>query len=377
MASSDGHASGKKSLYSGAGVGMLKQMAKLKTVIMGSMAMGLIVKTRRILIWSLLFVPSLLFAAGDSLSDRLVSPDAAVRQTALGQLPALDPHAKHELVLSLSESLRNDPAPAERAARALEAMGSASQDAIIPLADALHFDEDSVAQAVGDALIKIGPASVPRLAKETTDTNFIVRRRSAQILGRFGPQARDASSALVRLVEDPQFDVSAAAQDALIKIGDPAIPSIVSEMRSADATTRRSFIRLLGKLGPSAAPPLIRSLKKDENAYVRAGAAEALGGLKNAADTAVPALTDALKDLDDDVRVAAANALGQFGPAAGSAIFVLKNVAQNDTSSLVQQRASDAVKEINAPAATVSASTAPAAAAPIQNSHPSMKSRKR
>lgn len=104
----------------------------------------------------------------------------------------------------------------------------------------------------------------------------------------------------------------------------------------------------LARIGNQALPVLISALN-DPDAMVRNNAAKGLARLGEAAQQAVPALTAALSDEDYRVRLNAARALGQIGPGAAPAIPQL-SAALRDTDSYAPT--------------TVAAPTAPALPAP-------------
>ncbi|HEY2414199.1 MAG TPA: HEAT repeat domain-containing protein [Pirellulaceae bacterium] len=89
-----------------------------------------------------------------------------------------------------------------------------------------------------------------------------------------------------------------AAEDALGRIGAPAVPALMDALRSADPNVRKKAIEVLGRMGEDAAPT-------------------------------VPALTALLDDPDFGVRKAAARTLGQIGPGAKDAVpALMRNLFQ-------------------------------------------------
>jgi HEAT repeat protein len=230
-------------------------------------------------------------------------------------------------------------APAARAATASE---------ISEWMEGLRADEPATAQAASDALVKIGRPAVSPLRLALEDQNFILRRRAAETLGRLGPEAASAASVLVETLFDPQPDVHAAAEDALLKIGDAAFPALVHGLSLKGSSERQMIIDLLPRFGARANTPLIHVLRKDPDPYVKARAASALAGLRPVDTGAVSALIDALKNNDESVRRNAVLALGDLGSEARAAIPALTVLSQNDPDSLVQVRATQAVATIQA-----------------------------
>jgi HEAT repeat protein len=90
------------------------------------------------------------------------------------------------------------------------------------------------------------------------------------------------------------------------------IHELIQALEDKSVTIRRRAIRALEKAGPSAVEPLIAALQS-EKSRARAGAAEALGKIKDS--RAVEPLTAALEDENADVRNSAARALAKIEPA--------------------------------------------------------------
>ena len=88
-------------------------------------------------------------------------------------------------------------------------------------------------------------------------------------------------------------------------------------------TVRRTVAQVLGQIGDSAVPALIKALD-DQRPAMRQGAAEALGRIGDTA--AVPALMEALGDQRPVVRQGAAEALGQIGDVRETAAEALERI---------------------------------------------------
>jgi HEAT repeat protein/lysophospholipase L1-like esterase len=114
--------------------------------------------------------------------------------------------------------------------------------------------------------------------------------------------------AAVRWAERPDFS------DPLV------VQGLLRALNTSDEALRAAGAWGLARLGPPAHPArnlLVRALKEDPSAAVRAEAARALGSLGAAANRpAVPALFDALADTSETVRWRAAQALSKAGLAA-------------------------------------------------------------
>src|SRR5580698_947192 len=152
-------------------------------------------KTKRILRLAgilILWAPRYIFADSFNeslLHDQLLSNDAGVENDALNRIPFLTPDQKRQLVPRLVQALQSHDAEAPRAAAALAVLGPAAAGALPELVDALHIDEEAVTSGVAQAIVKAGPAAVKPLQAVLTDSNFLVRRRAAEILGQLGDSA--------------------------------------------------------------------------------------------------------------------------------------------------------------------------------------------
>lgn len=87
--------------------------------------------------------------------------------------------------------------------------------------------------------------------------------------------------------------------DALGRIGDPAVPALISALHDLkDRALRVAAARALARIGPpaqEAVPDLITALEDDDE-DLRKAAVHALGQIGNAASAAVPKLMDELKE---------------------------------------------------------------------------------
>jgi HEAT repeat protein len=95
-------------------------------------------------------------------------------------------------------------------------------------------DEWTMQQTVADALRRIGAAAVPDLIRSLNDNDPEMRWRAAEILGRMGPEAKEAVPDLIARIDDPELRVRKAAIRALGQIGpasSPAVPALIRVLR--------------------------------------------------------------------------------------------------------------------------------------------------
>jgi hypothetical protein len=90
------------------------------------------------------------------------------------------------------------------------------------------------------------------------------------------------------------------AADALARIGEPAVPSVIVMLSDPNPELRVRAANILAQIGDQASP-------------------------------AVPELIARLRDEDETVRKAAAHALGQMGPSAADAVPALLRAASDTT----------------------------------------------
>ena len=99
------------------------------------------------------------------------------------------------------------------------------------------FDQWSEQEAAADALGRIGPAAVPALLQALASPEKAMRLKATEVLGRMGPEAKDAVPDLVRLLEDPDLAVRKAATRTLGRIGPAAGDAVPALMRSLEPSS--------------------------------------------------------------------------------------------------------------------------------------------
>jgi len=183
---------------------------------------------------------------------------------------------------------------------AVEALGAMRNRQAVPALIKALKDEDDygpVRYEAVEALGLIGDVqAVPALIEVLSDKNTKawVRYRAIEALRLIGdPQAVPA---LVKALKDE--DVKYTAAESLVKIGSPAVPSLLEAFKSNDKDVTMKAAEALGLIGdPQAVPALVQTLNdKNEERRVRWKAAEALGAIGTS--QAVAALIEVLQDTD-------------------------------------------------------------------------------
>ena len=118
---------------------------------------------------------------------------------------------------------------------------------------------------------------------------------------------------LVEQLRDPDPVTCSQAADALVDIGTPAVPVLVSELGGSwPYEVETSASSVLSRIGEPAVPALIEALD-DKDVVTRHNAALALSKMRGAAGAAVPALIERLEDKVLLVRSSAVFALVRIG----------------------------------------------------------------
>ncbi|MCP4652057.1 MAG: hypothetical protein GY858_01555 [Candidatus Omnitrophica bacterium] len=257
-----------------------------------------------------------------------------------------------------------DPDPEVRAdsADALGGVGSPAEEAVLALAEALK-DEDKVVRSHSAwALGEIGPAAKPALAQlrklAKDDSEEFVRTAAQEAIEKIEKGSAENAGVedaeidrLIKGLKDPDPEVRKDSARVLGKIGPaakPAVSALIDVLKDPDSKVRVNSARALAAIGPAAKEAISALTKalKDGNKYVRWNSAWALGQIGPAAEPAVSSLIEALKDKDWVVRANSATALGEIGPAAEPALVRLRKLAKNDPDEEVRTAVQEAIGKI-------------------------------
>ncbi|MBC8873017.1 MAG: HEAT repeat domain-containing protein [Planctomycetes bacterium] len=141
------------------------------------------------------------------------------------------------------------------------------------------------------------------------DPDVTVRVQAAQALRDFGPAAKAAVPALVEAAKDEKVGWARSALESIGPSGKWALPQLIEGLTDEDPQGRAVAAFAIGCIGPKAreaVPNLIESL---QDPLTRAEAARALAKIGPSAKAAVPALVETTKDEQAWVRVWAADAI--------------------------------------------------------------------
>ncbi|HJZ90587.1 MAG TPA: HEAT repeat domain-containing protein, partial [Gemmataceae bacterium] len=145
-----------------------------------------------------------------------------------------------------------------------------------------------------------------------------VREHTVNAIAMAGAEAKSSADAVARLCADKEPQVRSAAYRALqrMKPVNPApILKLLTHPELAVAMDAAGALEWLKPTGPEAVAPLVEAVKREAKemddakdvAYIRAAAAEALGGVGKGAESTIPALVELLlkakpEDVDKLVR---------------------------------------------------------------------------
>ena len=136
---------------------------------------------------------------------------------------------RHAAVSKMAERARENP--------------NASADII----SALRKSDMSGRWYLGRALLKIGPSVIPVLIKEAeTETEADVQKYFGAVLASFG---KESVAPLVGLFSSENAAARGMAGDALEKIGEPALDSLLDAAKSENQTVKICAGLVLMKLG--------------------------------------------------------------------------------------------------------------------------------
>jgi len=228
-------------------------------------------------------------------------------------LPKNTGDASQDVLARHQASLR-DGSPDERrdAAIALGRIGANAAPAIVALADAARDEDEPLALNAAYALATIGAASIPSLID-------LMR----------GNDGENVDDPRVLVDEGQHAEVEMAARNAahaLASLGEPAARALIGLVAGAGPRVRKYVSYALGQIGWED-PTVYDTLEagaRDEDAYVRINAIEALGLMQGRHQT-IAALLAAMHDEEDEVRFNAVQSIARLKPSGEVVIAALKD----------------------------------------------------
>jgi len=272
---------------------------------------------------------SLIFLLGETESPDAVQPlihllETETDESALNELgaalirigePTLEPLALllfHErpLVRIISASAMGEIPSVRSVYELINAVGDENQEVVDTIAygliqlqkysvpiliDSLNLRDLEFQQQITVILASIGTPAVGPLIQASTDESPTRRAWSVVALGEIGNP--DAVDFLIPRFRDEEEEIQKRAAIALIQIGDPAVPALISVNDSERGLIRLWSTVALGEIqNPSAVPKLIERLNDEEESV----SLEAQKALVNIGKPGVPALFDTLVQNPDE-----------------------------------------------------------------------------
>ncbi len=194
------------------------------------------------------------------------------------------------------------------------APGLVEKSVVPALIDALKDDHPRVRSAAVRALRHMGPqgkVAVPLVIEKLKDEDRMVRSGAAGVLAEIAePELKSAVPALTKALDDEYVFVRTRSAKALGRIGPDAKVAVTALIETlTDRTTAVSSIRALVQIDAQAAIPVLIKTLSNKYDYIREETAEALGGIGPEARAALPALKQLTKDPDRQVAKAATEAI--------------------------------------------------------------------
>lgn len=227
-------------------------------------------------------------ASAPALAAALADPDPAVGAKAAEALGYLGPRAKAAVpeLTRLARDRGAAPNMRYHAAQALVKIGDGFDAAVPVLTDALGEADRRVGAEAAESLGLIGPAAapaVPALLVHTWDYNLNDYNKAKAAVGEIGLQA--------------------------------ALPYLIRSVKETKGRAFQPAVEMLGEYGPAAkdAVPALRAAMADDNHACRVLAAQALGRVEPGSPEALAALKELSKDENVNVRELATKALEATG----------------------------------------------------------------
>jgi len=179
------------------------------------------------------------------------------------------------------------------------------------------------------ALRRIGPPAFPALVRELRSDHVLMRRAAAEAL--VGSDSARVNAALVVALTDSDDAVRASAAMALGWKGNvSAVPALVGALSDSSWEVVDAAVSALGEIGLGAAERLLAVLGSPQSSLtVRYQVSRALAAM---GPQAVPRLTAALSDSNTSVQTWSAVALGEIGTASPEAVAKLEQLADTGDS---------------------------------------------
>jgi HEAT repeat protein len=161
-----------------------------------------------------------------------------------------------------------------------------------------------------------GRAATELLMRALSDEDWRVRKEGAAVSPALEPRSEIVAAVVAALGDRVNIGLRNAAVEALVCIGPDSVGAAIQALGDLDPDGRKLAIEVLGGIPDLRGAQALARALADEDANVRAAAAEALGGAsmagEEARDLATRALAAVLPSSDTFVKIAALDSLGRL-----------------------------------------------------------------
>ncbi len=174
--------------------------------------------------------------------------------------------------------------------------------------------------------------AVALLLTALKDQDKDVRLAAVEALEDLRPDHTLVLPALIEAFAEKDPVILSNVADALVQIGKPAVQPLRNSLKSPEQ--RRAAVHVLGRIGPEAKdaiPDLLEALRGEEDKVARREIFMSLSNIGPAPPSLIPELMKDLQAEDIQLKAGATYALGTIGPAAKEALpEIRKNLASRD-----------------------------------------------
>ena len=154
------------------------------------------------------------------------------------------------------------------------------------------------------------------LLRALSDDDWRVRKEGAAVAPAIEQREEAVATLLAALEDSVNIGLRNAAVEALVAIGPDAVGGTIDALARLDADARKLAVEVLGGVPDARGTAALARALADEDANVRAAAAEALGSAaiagEQSRDLAIQALADALSTNDAFLKIAALDSLARL-----------------------------------------------------------------
>lgn len=239
--------------------------------------------------------------AGDEAADALSTDLVEAQLPASDEMPAVvegasaleEERIKDEIDIQID--LLNDPDWVVRREAVITLGEMGDERCVEPLAKALRDGDWQVREVAVEAMGQVGSPAVEMLLKLLRD--WEVRKCAILALGKIRDE-RVLDPLMLQLRNDEFKD---DAINALVELGQPAVPRLIAALRDKDENVRKSAVLALGRIKSSEAIDSLIEMLGDSDWFTRLTAAAALESIGD--DRGREAIKPLLKDPDMVVKM--------------------------------------------------------------------------